>query len=264
MDAANSLGLRTQFVSYCLFSVFFFFFSMILVAFRSTIKLLLNSQPMYYCCFRLSEFSFYDFQARVADAAKTAQASAPALAWIVNAPMIRTFSKAYACASMEVAIKPVAVPLPAALVVTATRKASTVQVAWAEIVTRPVPITRPVGFCLTCLLSFCISSRKRLTTSIVWCLPFHVYKTIIAKFRLGLGGNCCQDTITGNFFSCLGYGCNGANSPCPAAESTKDNEVPELTSDTEADVAAAESSASKKACTIFASILAAGIATAIV
>mmetsp|Transcript_10451 Transcript_10451/g.21761 ORF Transcript_10451/g.21761 Transcript_10451/m.21761 type:complete len:140 (+) Transcript_10451:2-421(+) len=80
-----------------------------------------------------------------------------------------------------------------------------------------------------------------------------------------LGGNCCQDSITGNYFSCFGYGCNGADSPCPAAESTNPNpEVPELTSETEADVAAAESSASKKACAIFASALAAGIATAIV
>jgi len=75
----------------------------------------------------------------------TIQASLAALPIIVNAPMIRTFLIADACASREVAIKPVAVPLPPALVVAATSQASTVQVAWAENATRPVPITRPVS-----------------------------------------------------------------------------------------------------------------------
>ena len=137
----------------------------------------------------MSECSFCDFQARVADAAMTIQASLAALPIIVNAPMIRTFLIADACASREVAIKPVAVPLPPALVVAATSQASTVQVAWAENATRPVPITRPVGFCLICLFINLYFISQKTHHQYLCCYLFALSCCILNKKPIN---NYCQ------------------------------------------------------------------------
>lgn len=72
-------------------------------------------------------------------------------------------------------------------------------------------------------------------------------------FPLGLGGNCCQKGISGDWSSCIGGNCN--DSACSKLDSNI-----ELT---ETDIVEAESSAAKVGSAL-AALLVAGIATAIV